>query len=88
MRDGGACGRHALAAQRLDLAICFHLGSGVPDFPSAKVFEAARFMRTRLPVLHGIHSLIYEKVAERFPTLRFAAVECGAGWMPWVKWMM
>ena len=73
-------------AQRLDLAICFHLGSGVPDFPSAKVFEAARFMRTRLPVVHAIHSIVYQKLGERFPTLRWAAVECGAGWMPWVKW--
>jgi len=73
-------------AERLNMPICFHLGSGIPDFMPGKVFEAARFMRTRLPVLHGIHSLVYQSVPEKFPRLRFGAIECGAGWAPWVQW--
>jgi predicted TIM-barrel fold metal-dependent hydrolase len=73
-------------AERLNMPICFHLGSGIPDFMPGKVFEAARLMRTRLPVLHAIHSLVYCSVTAKFPKLRWGAVECGAGWAPWVEW--
>jgi uncharacterized protein len=73
-------------AERLDMPICFHLGSGMPEFMPGKVFEAARLMRTRLPVVHAIHSLIYLKVPDKFPKLRWGAIECGASWAPWVAW--
>ena len=73
-------------AERLDMPICFHLGSGMPEFMPGKVFEAARLMRTRLPVVHAIHSLIYLSIPDKFPKLRWGAIECGSSWAPWVAW--
>ena len=73
-------------AERLDMPICFHLGSGIPDFLPGKVFETARLMRSRLPVLHAIHSLVYCGITGKFPRLRWGAIECGASWATWVEW--
>jgi predicted TIM-barrel fold metal-dependent hydrolase len=73
-------------AQRLDMPICFHLGSGLPEFSSNAVFACGRFMRTRLPVLHAVHSLITQGVPRKFPNLRFAAIEAGASWIPFLNY--
>jgi len=73
-------------AQRLDMPICFHLGSGIPDFPSSDVFSYGRFMRVSLSVLNGIESLISHDIPAKFPTLRWGAVEAGASWVPYVKY--
>jgi predicted TIM-barrel fold metal-dependent hydrolase len=73
-------------AQRLDLPICFHIGSGMPDFPSQEVFGYGRLMRTRYAAIHGIHSLITLDVPRKFPTLRFGCIEAGASWVPFVKY--
>ena len=64
-------------AQRLDLAICFHLGSGVRTSRprrSSAARSCARDCRSCTPSTHRL-----QKVGERFPTLRFAAVECWLG---------
>jgi predicted TIM-barrel fold metal-dependent hydrolase len=69
-------------AQRLDMPICFHLGSGVPDFSSAAEFSFGAYMHTHLPVINGIHSLIMHDIPKKFPTLRWGAIEAGASWVP------
>jgi predicted TIM-barrel fold metal-dependent hydrolase len=58
-------------AQRLDLPICFHTGSGTPDFSPARQFPFSGFYRITLPVVHAFQSLILQGVPARFPTLRF-----------------
>jgi uncharacterized protein len=69
-------------AQRLNMPICFHLGSGVPDFSSAAEFSFGGYFHTHLPVINGIHSLIMHEVPKKFPSLRFGAIEAGASWVP------
>jgi uncharacterized protein len=69
-------------AQKLDMPLCFHLGSGTPDYSPAREFSSGRYLRTRLPVLHGFHSLLVHGVPAQFPTLRFGFVEVGASWVP------
>jgi predicted TIM-barrel fold metal-dependent hydrolase len=71
-------------AERLDLPICFHLGSGVPNFSPAREFSSGRMLRIGLPVVHAFHSLILHGVPARFPRLRFGFIEVGATWVPFV----
>jgi uncharacterized protein len=73
-------------AQRLDMPICFHLGSGTPDFSTAEEFNYGAYMHTELPVIHAIHSLIVNEVPGKFPRLRFGAIEAGASWVPFIDY--
>ena len=69
-------------AQKLDMPLCFHLGSGTPDFSPAREFSSSRYLRTRMPVLHAFHSLLVHNVPAQFPRLRFGFVETGSSWVP------
>jgi uncharacterized protein len=71
-------------AERLDMPICFHIGSGVPDFTPAREFSYGRFIKLGLPVPHAFHSLILHAVPDKFPKLRWGFIESGAGWVPYV----
>lgn len=71
-------------AERLDMPICFHTGSGVPDFTPARQFTFSRFYRIALPVVHACQSLILHGVPGQFPRLRFGFIEATASWVPFV----
>lgn len=71
-------------AERLDMPICFHTGSGVPDFTPARQFTFSRFYRIGLPVVHALQSLILHGVPAQFPRLRFGFIEATASWVPFV----
>jgi uncharacterized protein len=71
-------------AERLDMPVCFHVGSGVPDFPPAREFSYGRFIRIGMPAIHAFHSLILHGVPAKFPKLRFGFIEAGASWVPFV----
>jgi predicted TIM-barrel fold metal-dependent hydrolase len=74
------------AAEELDLPLCFHLGSGTPDFTSAKELSQGSFIRNKMPAIHGIQSLIVHEIPQRFPGLRFGCIEAGASWVPFVDY--
>ncbi|HZR97193.1 MAG TPA: amidohydrolase family protein [Chloroflexota bacterium] len=71
-------------AERLNLPICFHTGSGVPDFTPARQFSYSSFYRITLPVVHAFQSMILHEVPAKFPTLRFGFIEASASWVPFV----
>ena len=73
-------------AQRLDLAVCLHLGSGVPDSGGTKEFALGAFMRTQLPTIHGVHALIAHRIPEKYPKLRFGCIEAGASWVSFLEY--
>ncbi len=73
-------------AERLDMAICLHLGSGVPDSGNTKDFALGAFMRTQLPTIHGVHALIAHRIPEKYPKLRFGCIEAGASWTPYIAY--
>ena len=75
-------------AERLDLTICFHLGGGLADHTSASKFEHVAFMQTRAPVMNAFHALVTFSIPQKFPTLRFAFVELGASWIPYVVYSL
>jgi predicted TIM-barrel fold metal-dependent hydrolase len=53
-------------AEKLDLPICIHTGSGVPDFSPAREFSHGQFMRTKGAAINGVLGLILHKVPARF----------------------
>ena len=72
--------------QRLNLPLCVHNRREGPA--GEKRFDSFLFMHTiGRPVETFIQfaGLIYGGVAERFPKLRVAFLECGVGWIPY--WM-
>src|SRR5713226_3916790 len=70
-------------AAELNLPVCIHFGWGCPAITSA--FEASEsFNAAVLPVLMGFHSAISSGVLDMFPRLRFAFLESGSFWAPYV----
>jgi predicted TIM-barrel fold metal-dependent hydrolase len=73
-------------AERLDLSICFHTGSGVPDFSPAREFTLGQFMRTKAAAVNGIETLLVNNIPSKYPKLRFGCIEAGASWVSFVDY--
>jgi uncharacterized protein len=69
--------------QKLDLAVCFHIGSGVPEFTPAREFPWGRFAKLGVPPMHGFHSIVMFGMGAKFPGIRWGFIETGASWVPW-----
>jgi predicted TIM-barrel fold metal-dependent hydrolase len=74
------------AAEKYDLSVCFHTGSGVPDFTPAREFSHGQFMRTKAGVINAVISLVVHKIPQRFPKLRIGCIEAGSMWAPFVAY--
>ncbi|MGH7835809.1 MAG: amidohydrolase family protein [Candidatus Binatia bacterium] len=69
-------------AVRLDLPICVHSGNGsfaVHDFFTGD----SGFCKFKLAVVGAFHTVIFDRIPERFPKLKFAFIEVGAQWVPY-----
>jgi len=74
-------------AERLDLPMCIHTGTGTPDFTST-LEVGPGFMRGKGPVINGAFALAQGRIPQRFPKLRFGFVEAGASWVPLVHYSL
>jgi predicted TIM-barrel fold metal-dependent hydrolase len=70
--------------QKLDLAVGFHTGSGIPDFTSAREFDHARYMRISVPPLNAFQALVTFHIPNKFPGVRWGFIEAGASWVPYL----
>jgi len=75
-------------AERLDMPICFHTGSGVPDFSPASQFPLSAFLRMEMPVPNAFEAVVSFGVTAQFPRLRFGFIEAGASWVPFLIYYM
>jgi len=82
------------AAQELGLPVAIHPGSegkGTAGWPTPAGFPT-RYMEWHniLPINYMAHinSLICEGVFEKFPRLKFVAIEGGIAWLPHLMWRM
>jgi predicted TIM-barrel fold metal-dependent hydrolase len=75
-------------AEKLDMPICCHTGSGVPDWTPAREFTLSAFLRMEMSVPNAFESFIRFGVTKRFPKLRFGFIEAGASWVPHVIYYM
>jgi len=73
-------------ANRLELPICVHIGSGTPDFVPAREFSLGSFMRSQLPAVHAFHTIIRHQLPTKFPKLRFGFIEIGCSWVPFIAY--
>lgn len=73
-------------AQRLQCALALHTGASITGGPEIEPF---RYMIEAHTLIHPfaqmrqLTSLIFRGVPERFPAIRFACMEAGAGWVPY-----
>jgi predicted TIM-barrel fold metal-dependent hydrolase len=73
-------------AEKLDLPICIHTGSGIPDFSPAREFSHGQFMRTKGAAINGVMGLLLHKIPDKFPRLRIGCIEAGSMWAPFVNY--
>ena len=67
-------------AQKLDIAIAIHIGSGRFDGHTS----AGAAYTGGTPVIHAFNSLITRGVPPKFPNLRWGFIEAYASWVPYV----
>lgn len=91
----GTAGEQMLSARLLDpvwdaaaaagLPICIHVGRSFPALADTveSAFAATGFSLT-LPILMAFFSLIESGVLDRYPGLRFAFLEAGSLWVPFL----
>ncbi len=76
-------------AERLDLPICFHQGTGRVVFADERMATSQPdLLDMKFPTINGISSLIANGVPAKFPKLRFGCVEVSAAWLPLVHHML
>jgi predicted TIM-barrel fold metal-dependent hydrolase len=73
-------------AASLDIPVCSHFGWGSPAITNLfySSDRSAGFTSATLPVLIGFHSVMASGVLEAIPNLRFAFLEVGSQWVPYV----
>jgi predicted TIM-barrel fold metal-dependent hydrolase len=75
-------------AERLDMPICFHAGSGVPDFSPVSEFQKSVFLRSDMTAPNAFEAMLKFGITTQFPKLRFGFIEAGASWIPFLTYFM
>jgi predicted TIM-barrel fold metal-dependent hydrolase len=78
------------ALQATDMPVCFHAGTGKdPRTASGDGGALINYVVHELnTVLEPVVQLCSSGVFDRFPKLKFATIEAGAGWVPHALWSM
>lgn len=72
-------------AEKLDMPICIHTGSGAPEL--TKLFDLERnhtFVHSRVLPVFAFRDIVANAIPELFPKLRFSFVEASASWAPFI----
>lgn len=70
-------------AAKLEIPVCVHFGWGSPTIRDCfRPFQS--FFSATMPVIMGFHSIMLSGVLDTFPGLRFAFLETGSLWVPYV----
>jgi uncharacterized protein len=72
-------------AERLDLPICIHTGSGSRYL--MQLFDVERnhtFAHNRVLPVVAFRDLVANRIPEQFPKLRFGFIEAAASWVPYI----
>jgi predicted TIM-barrel fold metal-dependent hydrolase len=78
------------AIQDVDLPITFHISTGRdPRASRGNGGAVINYVTHSLsPTIEPVANLCASGVLERFPKLRFATIEAGIGWIPWLLYAM
>ncbi len=80
--DNPAFDRFWQACVDLDMAITIHLGARVARPQMTRFLP--NLVMSKVCMAEPISIMIFGGVFDRFPTLRFASIESGVGWMSWM----
>ena len=69
--------------QELDVTVTFHLGGRSARFGQKEHFLSDLVM-TKVAMAEPLAMAIYGSLFDRFPKMRWAIIESGVGWMPWM----
>ncbi len=70
-------------ASDLDVPICIHSANG--NFGHFDLYEGeAGFARFKMPNVGAFHSIVYHRLPEQFPRLRWGFIEISSQWVPYV----
>jgi len=72
-------------ARKLDMPICVHIGHGAPWL--IQYFNVERnhnFVHSRMLPLIAFRDIVFNRIPEQFPGLRFGFIEASAGWVPFL----
>ena len=72
------------AAERVDLPVCLHVGTGEVEYANPAYAGAGNFGRSTLMVIEGFHTIVSDDVIGRFPKLRFGFIEALSSWVPYL----
>ncbi len=72
------------AAERFDMPLCFHIGTGMVEHIRRDQFLYGRAQRHLMAVQSAFHSMVLFGIPQKFPKLRFGFIEAGAGWVPYI----
>jgi predicted TIM-barrel fold metal-dependent hydrolase len=70
-------------ASRLDLAICIHAANGSATLYNYYKYETVGFSKFKLNCVGAFHSIVMDRIPERFPRLRIGFLEISAEWLPY-----
>ncbi len=70
-------------AQRLDLAIGVHAANGSATLYNYYKYESVGFSKFKLNCVGGFHSMVMDRIPDRFPKLRIGFLEISAEWLPY-----
>ena len=71
------------AASRLDIPVCIHSSNGSSVLYDYYKYETVGFSKFKLVVVGAFHTIIMDKIPERFPNLKMAFLEVGSQWLPY-----
>ena len=75
-------------AEKLDMPICFHVGTGFSGSMPLDRMSYFSFHQFHLSELNAFQTLLTAQVPRQFPKLRWAFVEATASWLPYVLYEM
>ena len=70
-------------ASRLDLAIGIHAANGSATLYNYYKYETVGFSKFKLNCVGAFHSIVMDRIPERFPKLRIGFLEISAEWLPY-----
>ena len=70
-------------ADELEMPVCIHIGSGIPNTRENRTESDARGTRVSFASLpDAFTSLVMKKIPHRHPNIRWGFIEAASGWMP------
>jgi predicted TIM-barrel fold metal-dependent hydrolase len=70
-------------AERLDIAVGVHAANGSATLYNYYKYESVGFSKFKLNCVGAFHSIVMDRIPERFPKLRIGFLEISAEWLPY-----